>query len=181
MSVRRTSKDLQCEWRGVGVVVVYGRKQLVLDTFSEYLVARRDFCLALERCAIKGWPDRAAALRRSTRLQELFFSQLAMRLAFLSRRSDDDAEWSRCSDTRRVQSRLQEEWTEQEEQDLVLQDAAYRQILHEISELQGIADPAGLEGPFKMAKRDPELAAAGLKLNNTTLDLDSRLTLKLAP
>ena len=46
----------------IGYVKTSARAKLVEDVFLRYLDARRAFNLALERCALKGWPDRGAAI-----------------------------------------------------------------------------------------------------------------------
>jgi hypothetical protein len=152
------------------------RAKLVEGVFLRYLDARREFSLALERCAIKGWPDRRTAVRTSARVQGLFFSQLAARLTHLvCEHGLNDAMWSGYTTTLQVHDRVQELWSEQEEQTLRLRDAAYAQMQCEISELQSVVAPVALDEPFKMAKRDPELVVAGWKLNNATLAFDREL------
>lgn len=154
------------------------RAKLVGEVFSTCLDARREFNVALERCAIKGWPERVQAARTAAKVQELFFSQLAARLTHLTLENpSDDTEWSTYTSTAQVQERLQGRWGEQEELALRLRDKTYAQIESEIATLQAIADPEALDEPYRMAKRDPELIAAGWKLNNTVWELDRALAL----
>ena len=155
-----------------------GRAGLVEEVFFRYLDARRTFNLALERCALKGWPDRSAAIRNATQLQELYFSQLSARLTHLVlQEGSDDVNWLDYTNTFKVHERLQDRWSEHEEQTLRLSDSAYSQIESEISKREAAADPEILIEPFNMAKRDPELIAAGHELNDTTFALDRKLAL----
>lgn len=152
------------------------RAKLVEEVFLRCLDARLDFSRALERCAIKGWPDRGVAIRNATRVQELFFLQLSARLTHLVlQNGSDDTAWNDCTSTARVQERLQDRWGEHEEHTLRSRDAAYAQIQSEISRLQAIADTRSLEEPFRMARRDPELMAAARELNDVVLSLDRKL------
>jgi hypothetical protein len=155
------------------------RAKLVEEVFLRYLDARRAFNLALERCALKGWPDRSAAVRNAARLQELFYEILSLRLKHLVLRSaSNDIGWNEYTSTEKVQVRVQDGWSEHEEQTLRLRDTAYAQIQSEITKLQAAADPETLIEPFNMAKRDPELVSAGWRLNNTVLALDRELALQ---
>ena len=156
---------------------VRARADLIKDVFLRCQDARLEFNSALERCALKGWPDRSAAVRTATRLQELYFSQLSARLTHLVSRGDMGAPWKEYATTAQVQGRVQEGWTEQEEAALRSYDAAYCQLQPKIDALEAIADSEAVDGPFEMAKRDPELIAAGWKLNNTVYALDQELAL----
>jgi hypothetical protein len=109
-------------------------------------------------------------------VQELFSSRLSARLTHLVlQNGSDDATWSDYTSAAKVQERLQEGWSEQEEQTLRLRDAEYAQMQSKIAQLQALADPPALEEPFRMARRDPELVAAAWKLNNTVFALDREL------
>ena len=154
------------------------RAKLVEDVFLRCIDARLAFNHELERCAIKGWPDRRAPARTAARIQELYFSQLSARLSHLVlQNGSDDTAWNAYTNTAKVQERLQEGWTERDERALRSRDSAYVRIESEIVALQAIADPEALDGPYAMAKRDPELIAAGWKLNNTVWELDRELAL----
>ncbi len=117
-------------------------------------------------------------MRITTRVQQLFFSQLSVRLTHLVLQNGaDDTAWNDYTNTAKVHERVQERWSEHEEQMLRLRDTAYAQIQSEITALQAIADPQSLEEPFKMAKRDPELIAAAWELDNPVRALDRELAL----
>jgi hypothetical protein len=184
MRVVFPQRRISCAMLGTGEIVgesgsvISAQAKLVEDVFLRYLDARRAFSLALERSAIKGWPDRSAVVRNATRVQALFFSQLTARLIHLVlRNGTDDTMWNGYTTTSKVHRRLQDQWSEHEEQTLRLRDPTYAEIQGEITALQASADPDALVEPFNMAKRDPELVAAGWKLNDTTLALDRELAL----
>jgi hypothetical protein len=89
----------------------------------------------------------------------------------------DDIRWNEYTSTAKVHERLQRGWSEDEEQALRLCEKAYARMQSEIAELQATADPPSLDGPFTMAKRDPELISAGSKLDSTIRALDQELSL----
>jgi len=123
-----------------------------------------DFNRALQRCALKGWPDRRAGIDNAARVQELF---LHIRLNDLVRREGSGTlTWDSYTDTAKVHARLQEGWSDEEEQALRLSESTYHPMQSEIEKLQAIADPAALDGPYEMAKRDPELISAGNRLRD---------------
>lgn len=164
---------------GVCSVKPGARALLVEDVFRRYLEARQEFNLALERCSLKGWPDKKAAVRNATYLQELFYERLSVRLKHLVLRSGlDEIRWNEYTSTAKVHERLQGGWSESEEQALRLCDKAYARMQSEIAKLQATADPPALDGPFTMAKRDPELVSAGSKLDSTIRALDRELSLE---
>jgi len=117
-------------------------------------------------------------MRDSTTLQGLFFSPLSARLAHLVLQSGlDDAVWRGCTSTLKVHERLEDGWTELEEQTLRLRDATYVQLQSKIAELQtqAMSDSEALKEPFRMAKRDPEFIAEAWKLDETVRSLDREL------
>jgi len=162
------------------VSTVSQRALLVEDVFRRSIEARLEFVAALERCALKGWPDRSAAIRSSSRMQQLFFERLSYRLKHLVLRSStsDDIRWNEYTKTNKMHARVQSGWSVDEEEALLLCDKAYAQIQSEILKVEATTDPPALDGPFTMAKRDPELISAGWKLNNTILALDRELALE---
>src|SRR5665213_2127882 len=143
------------------------RVKLVEGVFSRSIDARLKFNLALCRCALKGWPDRADKIRHNTRFHELQLLQLAARLSHLVRHEDSNGNsWCDATTTAIVQRRIQEGWTEEEERVLRSSDASYVQLGDEINKMLATADAEALAEPFRMAKRDPELIASAWELNN---------------
>ncbi|HEY8052929.1 MAG TPA: hypothetical protein VIE42_08985 [Steroidobacteraceae bacterium] len=131
-----------------------------------------------ERCAIKGWPDKKAALHRVFRIQELFCEREALRLNHLLCDSAyDHAVWKGYASISIVHDRLEGGWTNVEEQVLSSSDATYAAVQNEIENLNAANDPVALEGPFRMARRDPELIAATHNLENKVRELDVQLSL----
>jgi hypothetical protein len=127
---------------------------------------------------MKGWPDRSAAVRIADRVEELFFLQLSVRLTQLvSQSGSNHGEWKEYTSNAKVHARLQDGWTEHEEQTLRSSDTDYCQRQREIAELQATADPGALEEPYRMAKRDPEFIAAAWQLSHTVYALDQELAL----
>jgi hypothetical protein len=162
----------------ISSVKMRSRAKRIEEVFSRYLDARLAFCNALERCATKGWPDRVAVIRESTRLQELFFARLSARLAHLVLQNDSEGvAWNEYTNNLKVHERIQDFWSESEERALRSRDEAYVQLESRIAELQSVADPQALEEPFRMAKRDPELISAGWDLDRTVRALDEELAL----
>ncbi len=152
------------------------RAKLIQEVFLRSIDARLAFSRSLERCAIKGWPDKASDVRNTTRVQELFWSQLTARLNHLILLSGwDDAQWRQYTNTAMIQERLQDRWSEHDEQGLRLRNASYAQIYTAITELRAVSDPQALEEPLQMARRDPELIAAAWKLDNAVRALDEEL------
>ena len=152
------------------------RALLVEDVFLRFIGARMEFNSTLERCALKGWPDRSAAIRSSTRLQQLYYERLPIRLKHLVLRSAaDNTRWNEYSSTEKVHARVQKCWSEGEEASLTSYDKAYAQIQAEILKVEATTDPPALEDPFAMVKRDPELHSAWSRLNSTVLALDREL------
>jgi hypothetical protein len=164
---------------GVCSVKPETRALLVEGVFLRFIEARVEFILALERCTLKGWPDKRAAIRSNTHLQQLFYELLSLRLKHIVLRSaSDDSGWNEYTSTEKVHVRVQDGWSEDEEQALRLCDNAYAQIQSEILKVKATADPSALDGPFAMVKRDPELLSAWSRLNNTVLALDRELSLE---
>ena len=117
-------------------------------------------------------------MKTSTELQELFFLQLSARLAHLVLLSGAEAtDWNKYTNTLQVHERLQYFWTGDEEAELLRRDPSYALIPTRISALQAIADPGGLEEPFRMAKRDPELIAAAWEFDRRVRELDRELSI----
>jgi hypothetical protein len=137
------------------------------------------FNRVLEHCALKGWPDRRAAICNATRFQELCYQRLNIRLNDLVRREGIlTSGWESYTNTEKMHARLQDEWSDEEERALRLSNSNYALMRIEIERLQAIGDPATLDGPFEMARRDPELRSAGSLLDSTVRSLDRELALE---
>jgi hypothetical protein len=138
------------------------RATLIKAAFGDYLEALRGFQIVLERCSLKGWPDKNAELRTASRIQELLYEQMAMRLNYLlTDGASDDATWHSCTSISKVQVRLQEHWKDSDEETLNKSTVAYARIQREIDDLRSVLDSYGLTAPLRMARWDPEETAAG--------------------
>jgi hypothetical protein len=154
------------------------RVTLVSDIFRQYLDALREFEGVLEQCSLKGWPDKKNALRTAFRIQELFYEQMRFRLDHLLQSSaSDDAIWKRATISS-VHERLEAGWKDTDEA-LLRKNQSYAAVQKEIEDLRAVLDSAGLVGPFKMVKRDPELLAAGNAFDKRFRDLERRLSVQL--
>lgn len=152
------------------------RSTLVREVFQQCVDARLNFNRALMQCASRGWPDKKASIDVAFRVQEAMLTRLMVRLDYLVRRLAPDAEWRSYTSTALVQARLQGNWTSDNEAALIASDEAYARLNREVESLRRRADPAALEGPYQMARRDPELIAAGQALNDKILALDKQLS-----
>jgi hypothetical protein len=154
------------------------RATLVQEAFRQYLEALREFNVALERCSLKGWPDKKVVLRTAFRIQELISEQMALRLShLLTRGASDDETWKSCTTISSVHKKLQEGWTVSDEEMLRQHDAAYYSVQREIEDLRVVLDSTGLDGPLTMAKRDPEYIAARHDIAKRLRELDRQLSL----
>jgi hypothetical protein len=150
---------------------------LVQDVFRQCIDARLYFNAVIKRCASKGWPDKKAAIETAFRIQEAFLKRLMVRLDYLAQHGEfSETEWSSYTSTALVHTRVQDDWTPLEEAALVRDDVAYAALKNELEELRKNADPAALEEPYQMARRDPELIAAGYELDRKVRELDERLS-----
>jgi len=73
-----------------------------------------------------------------------------------------------------------ENWTQEDENPLASRDPAYVAAQREIERLKPMIDSDGLEEPFRMAMRDPELIAAGWDLHAKVRVLDEQLAVVIA-
>ncbi len=102
--------------------------------------------------------------------------RLGVRLNYLIREhACADAEWGSYTTTALVHARVQEDWKEQDEAALARSDPQYAVLNGEIEKLRKRADSDGLEGPYRMARSDPELVDAGWVLDRQVRLLDQEL------
>ena len=102
------------------------RALFVRDVFRQFFDARRSFLEVFERCVIKGWPDRKAAVRVNFRLQELFYARETLRLAHLVNHSaSNEGAWGSYASLSNVHERLDVGWSDLDEDTLKNSDSAY--------------------------------------------------------
>jgi hypothetical protein len=162
------------------LVGLSSRMTLVVGAVQQYLDAQREFLVVLERCSVKGWPDRREALRTAFRLQELYCERKALRLMHLQDCVSDDGAWNSYTSISAMHKRLEDEWQASEDQELSKSDATYRAIQAQIEELASAVDSVGLEGPLSMMKGDPEYIAATRALSEEVRRLDRELAVDAA-
>jgi len=97
------------------------------------------------------------------------------RLNHLQNSVSADAVWNSYTSIKRIRERVHEGWTASDEEALCNADASYAALQARIRELSPAVDPVGTEGPFAMAMRDPELAAAARAFEEEHRRLDREL------
>jgi len=147
---------------------------VIRDAYLRYTEAKQDFFRVLERCALRGWPDRKVAIRNAVRLQELLSEQERLRLSYLEACDSTDSVWQ-APTIAAVYKRLRDDWKADTETALLSGDAGYAALQQEIEQLQVKLDSEALTGPLEMAKRDEEFVAASRDLAHTTRALDGEL------
>lgn len=151
------------------------RAALVLSAARQYLYGQRELVQTMERCAIKGWPDRKAALSVAFRIQHLFHERELLRLEYLSHQTSPDL-WRSFTSISLVRERLQQAWKADDEETLRRSEAGYVAVQKEIDDLQRVLDPVALDGPLNMAKRDPEVSTLARALERKLRDFDKQLS-----
>lgn len=151
------------------------RSALIRDVFREYVAARRELLAALERCAVKGWPDRVEAIRLAMRLQELLCYQELERLNYVIA-SATDGLLNSYTRVGRIREQLNDAWSRSDEEAPIAGNPAYAAIRNEIERSRPLLDSGGLEGPFEMARRDPEMIGAGNSFARSIYALDAKLS-----
>jgi hypothetical protein len=147
------------------------RESLVLEVFEEYLEAFRSLQFVLERCLLKGWPDKNEALRATIRAQLGFCDQEWLRLKWIQHHSSF-GDWTRLS---HIRTRLITNWTDAEQQALLESDPRYAASENEIASIRARHNPDDVGGAYQMAARDPEFRAAMEDFKRTIRSLESRL------
>ena len=150
------------------------RAALVLSAARQYLYGQRELVQTMERCAIKGWPDRKAALSVAFRIQHLFHERELLRLEYLSHQTSPDL-WRSFTSISLVRERLQQAWKADDEETLRRSEAGYVAVQKEIDDLQRVLDPVALDGPLNMAKRDPEVSTLARALERKLRDFDETI------
>jgi hypothetical protein len=150
------------------------RSKRILDCFERFMLARREFLAVAEQCACKGWPDYSVAVRAATRLQYLFCDLEVSRLKYVLATASDEVlkAYGKISS---IRPRLVEKWAESDENRLRREDLSYVELQEEIQKTRSQDEKALLEEPFEMAKKDPELIAAGHEFSQKWRLIDSEL------
>jgi len=153
-----------------------GKDVVVREAFRQYLESSREFILAAEGFALKGWPDRKVALHNTFRLQLLFHDREALRFDHLTvGLGPEDVLWKSLSSMSNIFQRIDALWNDVEEDALKMANAAYADKLAEIKEIQVSMDSAALDGPLLALQRDPEYHSAREVARQILLKLDDEM------
>jgi hypothetical protein len=152
------------------------KADVVLRAYRRYMESNREYNKVVERCSLKGWPDRKVALRNAFKLQALLYDQQELRLDHLTNAFDPkDAVWKSFTSVSAIFKRLNEDWSDAEEEALKRSSPSYTVLLTAIKECQSLMDPDALDGPFLAAQRDPEYRAAGAAHYDVLQELNDEL------
>jgi hypothetical protein len=148
------------------------RASVVRDAFRQYTDAKREFLAITERCYLKGWPDRKAALQHFSKVCALIMEQESLRFDYLmSGIFVEAAVWKSLTG---ILNRISKDWKDSDEVALETNSPAYRDITNQLT-AAGPIDKAALDGPYKGAEGDPEFRSAIHAFNNRRIELDERL------
>jgi hypothetical protein len=126
-----------------------GKDVVVREAFRQYLESSREFLLAAEGFALKGWPDRKVALHNTFRLQQLFHDREALRFDHLTvGLGPEDVLWKSLSSMSNIFQRIDALWNDVEEDALKMANAAYADILAEKKKAKFRWTPPRLTGLF---------------------------------
>ena len=135
--------------------------------------AVRDCLVVSERCYLKGWPDRKAAVQNAVRVVRLNCDLQLLRLEYLVREGSlEPATWKSIS---AISDRVWKDWENADETALKEKSQLYRDILAQLDAGRAMADPAATEGPIAGARGDPEYLKASENLRKKYWALDAQL------
>jgi hypothetical protein len=148
----------------------------IRDTFRQYIEAKREFGAIAERCLLKGWPDRKAAVQSTSRLGDLVSEIELLRFEYLMNAVPIDVTVLKSFAC--IFDRLYKGWGESEEIALREKDPTYRDLSRELEAAEATKaalDPTALDGPFAGAARDPEYRNAAASLDKKCRQLEEQL------
>jgi hypothetical protein len=140
--------------------------------FRDYTAAKREFLAITDRCYLKGWPDRKAAVQHSSNVRALIIEQESLRVEYLlSGVTVEAVVWKSLAG---ILNRISKNWRDGDEGALEANSPTYRNITRQLA-AAGPIDRAALDGPFNGAKGDPEFLGAFHTFNKKRIELDERL------
>ena len=145
-------------------------------TFRQYIEAKREFGAVAERCLLKGWPDRKAAVQCTSRLGDLVAKIELLRFEYLMSAVPVDAMALKSFTC--IFDRLYKGWQDSDEVALREENPTYRDVSRELEAAEATKaalDPTALDGPFAGAARDPEYRNAAASLNKKHRQLEQQL------
>jgi hypothetical protein len=148
----------------------------IRDIFRQYVEAKREFGAVAERCLLKGWPDRKAAVQSTSRLGNLVSEIELLRFEYLMCAVPVDATVLKSFAC--IFDRLYKGWRDDEEVALRDRNPTYRDLSRELEAAEATkaaADPTALDGPFAGARGDPEFRKAFASLDKKHRQLEEQL------
>jgi hypothetical protein len=148
----------------------------IRETFRQYIEAKREFAVVAERCLLKGWPDRKAAILSTSRLGNLVAEIEVLRFEYLMSAVPIDA--TMLHTFARIFDRLYKGWRDRDEAALREKNPIYRDVSRELEAAEATKaalEPTALDGPFAAAARDPEYRSAAVTLDRKHRQLEEQL------
>jgi hypothetical protein len=148
----------------------------IRDIFRQYIEAKREFGAVAERCLLKGWPDRKAAVQSMSRLGNLVSEIELLRFEYLMSTVPVDAAVLKSFAC--IFDRLHKGWRDSEEVALREKNPTYRDVSRELEAAEAAkaaGDPTALDGPFAGARGDPEYRNAFTALDKKHRHLEEQL------
>jgi exonuclease VII small subunit/putative component of membrane protein insertase Oxa1/YidC/SpoIIIJ protein YidD len=138
----------------------FSRLVIVRNTFREYMQSCSEFWTAFQRCtiAIKCSERQRQALQTHLRLQTLWLARQRLRFEYLLRgRTFETGFWGELDN---ITQRLDKEWSDNEETDLLASEPTYRDLLVEIEDLVPKMNGAELDAPIKALQQNAQYREA---------------------
>jgi hypothetical protein len=148
----------------------------IREIFRQYIEAKREFGSVAERCLLKGWPDRKAAIQTTSRLGKLVSESELLRFEYLMSAVPVDATVLKSFAC--IFDRIYKGWRDSEEVALREKNPTYRDVSRELEAAEATKaalDPTALDGPFAGARGDPEFRKAFASLDKKHRQLEEQL------
>jgi hypothetical protein len=137
----------------------------IVESYLEYMTAKRIFAAEL---------NRATELERVLKIAILNVDLETLRLQFLLK---VDRESLRVPTTiTEISRRVVNQWTEQQNAQLVANSQQYKALQDEIAKLSPILNSMDVDGPFRDMKKDPDLGSAFDQIMGVVTRLDALLS-----
>jgi hypothetical protein len=144
------------------------------EIFQRYLETKHELAGDVDRLALKGWPDRKAAVQALSQVTNLVMECELQRFEhLLSHVPLASTVWTSIAT---ITQRLHTDWHATDEQVLNDANTAYRDVVRKLEAAERKHDRAALDGPFKDARRDPEFGIACEAFAKRNRELDQQLS-----
>jgi hypothetical protein len=148
----------------------------IRNAFREYSESQRQFMKAADTCSHRGWPDRGAVLYNTWQCQRLYIRRQELRFEhLLSRGEFESGVWNSLSS---IGDRLDKNWSESDERNVLCDNLAYRNVTAEIAEAElarASLDKDLMDGPFRTMQGHAEYRAARQAIYEKVHELNKRL------